>query len=534
MEQTHEALDSMFEMDKKRLKMNEEKGGENKGKGLFKKGDKNQIHLYRIRLFEEEEKWQEIVDYVEEYKHEFLDKLKMRENLVKAYTSLGDFDNVIANLETLLMYIPENKSWINQYCDARVAKGGQRREVLEELLGKNKRSKIIPVLIMKDLSADDAEFKQTLEQGFIKAVRKVSPTYFRELKSYYPDAKKTEIIEEVILGNLKSLEEDLTFRTTEDGTIEFPTSLMYCYYLLGWHYLLTGNLEEALAYSNKCEDHTPTFLENAILQAKIFKAMYKYDQAASVLEKYYKLDKADRYIINKTAKYLLLNNQVQEGDEIFKTVIMDTLTTEKTIHTLEKMWYEIEMGKAYVRQRKWGRGLRQFEFVKEHIASIIDDQGEFYNYTLRKYSLSQFIDLRRFADKTLYEDERMVKGLGNYLGSALVYLRNKEIEEFYIEEKTKGLKKSERNKYVKSLAKKRAEGSVVVPKDQVKELDLHGEQLLADFNIDSVYQVAYKARPSKLKHKKLVYLALFDYAHYKGKQMSYFFLREFASEHQIL
>lgn len=506
-------------MDKMRLKKNNINGGKDVGKGLLSKQEKNQAHLYRLRVYEEMGEYDKIIEFINENKNEILDRIKMRELLARVYKHKGETQKVIENLETLLAYIPENEEWINNYCAARVQNGDSRRKVLDELYLKNKYSKLIPIMIMKDLKSDDPEFRERLEKDFIKAVRKVSPTYFRELKFYYEDKKKKEIIEEVILSNLASLEENLRFAKSEEGITEFPTCLMYVYYLLGWHYLLNNDYEKALEFSHKCEDHTPTFLENAILQATIFKALYKYEQAASVLEKYYKLDKADRYIINKTSKYLLLNNQIVEADDLFKTVIMDQVTPEKTIHHLEKMWYEIEMGNAYIRQRKWGRGLRQFEFVKEHIGTIIDDQGEFLNYNLRKYSLNQFIDLRKFADFTIYQDERIVRGIGNYLQAGLSYLRNKEIEDHLINLATEGMKISEKNKYIKSLDKKGAEGSVKVPKDQVKQLDLHGEDLLTRFNLRDVFDIAFKLIPQKFEEKRLVYTAIFDYVHHIGNYL---------------
>lgn len=109
---------------------------------------------------------------------------------------------------------------------------------------------------------------------------------------------------------------------------------MYTYYMVAWHHVFVGDLDQALAFSKKCEEHTPTFVENALLQAKILKALYKYKEAASVLEEYFKIDKADRYIVNKTTKYKMRAGQVKDADTLFKTFVFRNEEVEKTIHIL--------------------------------------------------------------------------------------------------------------------------------------------------------------------------------------------------------
>jgi N-alpha-acetyltransferase 15/16, NatA auxiliary subunit len=109
---------------------------------------------------------------------------------------------------------------------------------------------------------------------------------------------------------------------------------MYAYFILGWHQYFRKDFESALGFSTKCQDHTPTFVENIILKAKIQRALYLYNQASETLQENYRLDVADRYMINKTAKYMMYNNDIQNGDRVFKEVFIDKTGCEKTIHNL--------------------------------------------------------------------------------------------------------------------------------------------------------------------------------------------------------
>lgn len=65
---------------------------------------------------------------------------------------------------------------------------------------------------------------------------------------------------------------------------------MYAYYMLGWHHYFKKEFESALVFSTKCEEHTPSFLDNYVLKAKILKQLYMYNQAAETLKAVYKLD----------------------------------------------------------------------------------------------------------------------------------------------------------------------------------------------------------------------------------------------------
>jgi hypothetical protein len=94
-----------------------------------------------------------------------------------------------------------------------------------------------------------------------------------------------------------------------------------------------------------------------------------------------------------------------------------------------------------------------FEFVKANINTMNEDQLDFFSFSLRKYSLSRFIDMVRFSTTTILKDKRYVEGLGYYLKSAIRYLRNKVLDDQDIEENTKDMKAIHKRQYIKEKEK---------------------------------------------------------------------------------
>lgn len=41
-------------------------------------------------------------------------------------------------------------------------------------------------------------------------------------------------------------------------------------------------------------------------------------------------------------------------------------TSDNNIHDLQTMWYENQVGIAYLRKKEWGAAFRQFKFIEKH------------------------------------------------------------------------------------------------------------------------------------------------------------------------
>lgn len=365
------------------------------------------------------------------------------------------------------------------------------------------------LLVALDAEKDQEEFRQLLRQDLIKAVRKILPSYFQGIKDIYACKQKARLMEALLLQSEADLEKNGRFEGEEKE--ESPHSQMFVTYLLSQHFLKVEDLDKALSYCLKTEDYCPTFTEVYLLKAKIFRARFDYEAAAQTMAENQPIDKADRYLANKTSKYLLLNNQIVEGDAMFKSFIYQSSNVEKSIHTLQKMFYEMWLGKAYIRQRKWARGLRQFKFVYQHICEISEDQLDFFQYMLRKTSLVPFVEVVKFNTETFKSDHRFVKGLGYFLRYGVRYRRNLPVQEAKIAEHLKQHPEEDEKKYRKALEKQEKTGVVACDKEVAEELDLDGKKALDSLPLAHAALLLSKTRTQDRGLARVAFMSLFDY-----------------------
>ena len=420
------------------------------------------------------------------------------------------------HIETLLMYLPDNDNYIGLAIQAEEALGKSKVEVLKDLFSKS-HSKLILRRLLGALDAEKEKeyFVQLLKEDLVKAVRKILPSYFQGIKDIYKCPTKARLIQELLHECEVSLEKDGKFEGETQE--ESPHSLMFVMYLLSQHYLARSELQKSLEYCLKTEEYCPTFVEVYILKAKIYKALFDYESAAKTLKETHTIDKADRYLTNKTAKYLLLNNEITEGDAVFKTFIFQSSNVEKSIHTLQKMFYEMWLGKAYIRQRKWGRGLRQFHFVFQHISEIAEDQLDFFQYMLRKTSLVPLAEVVKFNTQTVKSDYRFVKGLGYLIRYGVRYRRNIPVEEQKMVEFLKSNPDVDEKKYKKAIEKKEKHGNVTCDKELAEELDLDGKKTLESLPLAQAAVLLSKTQTKDVGLARVAFSALFDYYYEQGK-----------------
>lgn len=402
-----------------------------------------------------------------------------------------------------------------------MATGTKKVDALKSMYEKTKSSLVFRRLIEAiDSSSDIEYFKKLVRADFVKAVRKILPSYFQSIKELYHCNIKVKAFETILLDSLEQLEK--TNRFEGETKEETPHSQMFVMYLLSHHYKQVGQFEKALEYCEKTEEYCPTFVEVYILKAKIYKKLGNYEAAASTLKENHTIDKADRYLTNITAKYLLLNNQIQEGDDCFKSFVYQAAQVEKSIHNLQKSFYEIWLGKAYIRQRKWGRGLRQFKFVFQHVNEIVEDQLEFFQYMLRKTSLVSLAEVVKFNTETFFSDFRLVKGLGYLLKYGIRHERNLPVEEGKIKAIVAADPSEDEKKLKKALEKRDRTGVITCDKELAEDLDLEGKKTLESGGLPlaQAAQMLFKTQTEDPSLKRLAWSSLFDYYFEKSKTSS--------------
>ncbi|KAI5301450.1 hypothetical protein KEM55_001724, partial [Ascosphaera atra] len=118
------------------------------------------------------------------------------------------------------------------------------------------------------------------------------------------------------------------------------------------------------------------------------------------MEEARKLDIKDRYINTKAAKYQLRNND-NEGalDNVSKFTRNDISGGPLgDLLEMQGVWYFIEDGEAYLRQKKLGLALKRLHTVFEIFDTWSEDQFDFHHFSLRKGMIRAYIDMLRWED----------------------------------------------------------------------------------------------------------------------------------------
>ncbi|OQR91416.1 N-terminal acetyltransferase A complex subunit nat1-like protein [Achlya hypogyna] len=190
-------------------------------------------------------------------------------------------------------------------------------------------------------------------------------------------------------------------------------------YFAAQHFDRLRDTKRALTLIDECLAHTPTVLEFYQMKGKVLKHAGDYSAAATVVDQGRKLDLADRYINNKTTKYLLRANRIAEAEATIALFTRHEGDPQQNLFEMQCMWYENAVAAAHARQHADGPALKKFAAVEKHFNDFIDDQFDFHSYCMRKMTLRAYLQMLRMCD-TLLEHKVMVQAVH---GAIAVHLR---------------------------------------------------------------------------------------------------------------
>mmetsp|Transcript_35229 Transcript_35229/g.94295 ORF Transcript_35229/g.94295 Transcript_35229/m.94295 type:complete len:708 (-) Transcript_35229:438-2561(-) len=183
-----------------------------------------------------------------------------------------------------------------------------------------------------------------------------------------------------------------------DGPVEPPTTELWCLFLRAQLEEARGDIEEAIATIDLCIQHTPTAVDMYERRARLLRKAGDVQAAAEQMDAARKLDLADRYINNKTTKYMLRAGKLEQA---MSTIALFTRHEGDPAHNLfemQVMWVEIEYGNAAMAVGKYGMALKKFLATEKHFNDFVDDQFDFHTYCLRKMTLRAYVSILRMND----------------------------------------------------------------------------------------------------------------------------------------
>ena len=229
----------------------------------------------------------------------------------------------------------------------------------------------------------------------------------QDLREFYNDSAKPALIEKLLLSYLASMDKEMTLAPA-DKEEQDPTVYLWLLYFISHHYMYLRDFKTALVYVNKAIEHTPTLLELYTLKGKICYKAGDTSIAAELFEEARLMDTADRAINAISALYQLKAGKVDEGEEIMSIFFKDC-GYESTVMDNQCIWFEQTNGTSRFRIGEYRTALKQFSYVMGHLTDMVDDQYDYYLYSLRKFTLASFEGLMTFNDHELYQYKPILK-----------------------------------------------------------------------------------------------------------------------------
>jgi len=194
-------------------------------------------------------------------------------------------------------------------------------------------------------------------------------------------------------------DDDADTTLSGETAIEPPTSLLWCLFLHVQLLEARGDYEDALTAVQLCIDHTPTAGDFYERRARLLRKSGNVKAAANEMDAARTLDLADRYINNKTTKYMLRAGRLKDAMSTIALFTRHEGDPQQNLFEMQVMWVEIEYGEAGLRDKKYGVALKKFLAVEKHFNDFIDDQFDFHTYCLRKMTLRAYVSILQMNDR---------------------------------------------------------------------------------------------------------------------------------------
>ncbi|KAI8807981.1 NMDA receptor-regulated protein 1-domain-containing protein [Cladochytrium replicatum] len=378
--------------------------------------EQSEMMLYRNMIIEETGDFQRALDDLEASEKKILDKLTFREIKARLLVKLGRISDAEQVYRGLLKLNPDSTAYLKGLYTCVGLDGEINGDLLPkwlelhaELAAQYPRSGVIARVPLSYISGE--EFKVKVDVVLRASLRKGVPSLFVSLKDIYrASPEKAQIIEDLILSYLESLNKSNSFPPRIDGeedshkyrdsSGEFPTTVMWVLYFLAQHFDLKRNPTRALDYINRAIEHTPTLVELYMMQARIYKHAGDMEEAVTAINFGRELDLQDRFINSKCTKYMLRAGQVERAEQTItlftKAESPDPLAD---LVDMQCMWFAYESASAHNRAKRYGRALKRLHQIDRHFSDIYDDQFDFHSYCPRKGTLRSYVELLRLEDK---------------------------------------------------------------------------------------------------------------------------------------
>ncbi|KAE8851666.1 hypothetical protein PTNB73_00682 [Pyrenophora teres f. teres] len=359
--------------------------------------------LYKNQIIYESGDVERALKHLEEVVRDSLDRGAALELKAKYLLELGRKEEAEKAYRVLLSRNSEYRAYfdglekalgLDRSNPADIEKLSELYESFAEKNERNDAARRIPLDFLKGEA-----FKTKVDQYLRRMLNKGVPSTFPNIKSLYRDEEKKSVIEELVLGYASDKQTNGGESNGDDVSVRFEPAVSY-FLAQHYNYAESRDLNKAMEYINKLLEDDPKSVDYNQTKARIHKHAGDVQKASETINHARELDERDRYINTKCAKYQLRNN---ENENALNT--MSKFTRNETVggplgdlHDMQCMWYLLEDGEAYLRQKKYGLALKRFTAIADIFDVWHEDQFDFHSFSLRKGQIRAYIDMVRWED----------------------------------------------------------------------------------------------------------------------------------------
>ena len=441
----------------------------------MKKQELHEVILFKSNILFKLNKFDESIETLEkEIGKNCVDRITFYEKIIKCCLRNKNVEKGVEYCKLALKINPENVFTYLNYFNLKVPEvnltkyedlftleeNSEQRKKIYEILTKEIEPNLNKVKITEKLKlglTSGDEFKVLFSQYFFKSIKNNLPSFFNNIKfiyQYSQQKSKIPIIQEIITSNISeieskhSLSKDILDLNKDNNSLNIEPVFIWVYYFASQHYDIVGESEKAIEYINKAIKSTPTVVEFFMVKSKILKHNLLYEEASLAMGKAKDLDLSDRYLNAKHAKSIVRKGDVDASADVMMEFVKNPLFEENMLR-YQCLWFKVETGCAYLKQGKLLMAHRMFKGILDNFKEMNEDQNDFYNYSLRRYMLSDFYNLI-INMKKMYKNPIVVSSLFNLdlirTGLQAKFKKNekdldkfkKELEDEFKEAKEKG------------------------------------------------------------------------------------------------
>jgi len=356
----------------------------------------SELLLYQNLVLRDSGKTDEALKHLEEHEEAIFDKIKVLELKGKLNLDLHNYKKAKDVYQDLIKHNQENSYYFLQLIASKqLTIPEDICMLLSEYIEKYPKSRVLPILMLKNSSNSD--FEEKLKGWLMTAVRKGVCSALQELEFVYEDEAKVGILENLLIDLIENLKSQGSFDVITSD-FETPTCYLWANFLAANHFDKRKKYDIALEKIDLTIEHTPTVVELYTLKAKILKHKEDLKQAVECLQEAQSMDTSDRFLGCKLAKYMLRAGMIDKAVEMMGNFTKPGEDPLDYLDETQCTWFSIEMAKAFRKKGKVGEALKKCFEIKRYFEEVREDQLDFHLFAMTKLRLCAYVDLLNLED----------------------------------------------------------------------------------------------------------------------------------------